>query len=177
VFSFFPRTSAAPPALGLRADWRAAALWLLGAALVQTTALHFLAVRGAVPSLILLVVARFASHAGFRAALLFGAAAGLLEDALAGDTGAGWTIATAIVAVLIWGSARFVFVDSTAIFTALVVVAELVREGLFWSVLSLEGYPPGLGIHFAKLALASALYTGLAALAVAAIRARFGRPR
>ena len=147
-------------------------LWLLAAGLAQATVVHFLAPRGAVPSLILIVVALFASRSSARGAILFGAAAGVLDDALAGNTGAAWTIATTVAALAMCGSARVLFVDSTAVFAAMVFAAALLRDGIFWSVMSLQGYPPGLGVHDTKLALASAAYTAAVALLVRVVRAR-----
>ncbi|MBV8073861.1 MAG: rod shape-determining protein MreD [Candidatus Eremiobacteraeota bacterium] len=167
------RSSAALGGLTLPVDWRKAAAWLLLAGFVQATVLHFAAVRGAVPSLVFLVVATYAVRAGVPAAILFGVAGGILEDALAGNTGAAWTLATTVSALGIALASRILFTDSVSIFAALVVVATLAREALYWSALSLEGYPVGLGAHYAKLAVASALYTGLAALAVAWARWRF----
>jgi rod shape-determining protein MreD len=170
--SFRSNVGGLPPA-ALPADWRYAAIWLLAAGLVQATALHFVALRGAVPSLIFIVVATYATRAGVVGAILFGAAAGLLEDALAGNTGAAWTIATTVVSLSVALSARVLFTDSVSIFAAIVVVGMLVREALYWTALSLEGYPTGLGSHFAKLALLSAAYTGLVVLVVAWARWRF----
>ncbi len=111
------------------------------------------------PVSIFLVVATYALRAGTAGAILLGAAGGLIEDALAGNTGAAWTIATSIAALGISGAARLTFADSPSIFAALLVVAALVREGLYWAVLSLEGYQVGLGMHYTKIAIASALYT------------------
>ena len=173
--SWSSRSSVRIPAVALPADWRHAAMWLLLAGLLQATLVHFLAVRGAVPSLVLIVVATYAVRAGIPAAIVFGVAGGLLDDALAGNTGAGWTISTTIVALAIAASTRIFFTDSTSIFTGIVFFAVLVREAIYWSVLSLEGYQVGLGAHYTKIALASALYTALAALVASWARWRFAK--
>lgn len=157
------------------ADWRVSALWLLLAALLQATLVHAFAIRGAVPSLVLLVVVSFSLRAPMRAAILFGACAGVLEDALAGTSGAGWTVATALTASLISASSRALFSDSVSLLAALVIVASLVRETVFWVVMSLQGYPPGLQIVHTKAALLDAAYTGLVFLAVGWARWRFAR--
>ncbi|MBV8601202.1 MAG: rod shape-determining protein MreD [Candidatus Eremiobacteraeota bacterium] len=167
------RSSAALGGVTVPADWRKALAWLLLAGFLQATVLHFVAIRGAVPSLIFLVVATYAVRAGVPAAILFGIAGGVLEDALAGNTGAAWTVATTIDALAIALASRILFTDSLSIFVSIVVVAALVREALYWSAISLQGFPVGLGAHYVKLAVASALYTGLAALAVAWARWRF----
>jgi len=166
------RSSAQAHAVRLPTDWRGAAIWLLVAGFLQSTLVHFIAFRGAVPSLIFLVVATYALRSGSAGAILIGTVGGLIEDALAGNTGAAWTIATTLSALAVSGAARMLFADSPSIFAALVVVAALVREGLYWAVLSLEGYPVGLGMHFLKIALASAVYTGLIALFVIYLRWR-----
>lgn len=167
------RNSARPHAVRLPTDWRAAALWLFVAGFAQTTLVHYIAVRGAVPSLIFLVVATYALRAGAPGAILLGAAGGLLDDALAGNTGAAWTMATTIAALGIWGSGRVLFTDSASIFAVVVMLASLLREAMYWAVLSREGYQVGLGVHYAKIALASALYTAVIALITAYIRWRF----
>ncbi|MGA3038482.1 MAG: rod shape-determining protein MreD [Vulcanimicrobiaceae bacterium] len=157
----------------LPTDWRAAAIWLIAAGFLQATLVHFIAIRSAVPSLVFLVVATYALRSGAAGAILLGAAGGLIEDALCGNTGAAWTIATTIAALGISGAARLTFADSPSIFAALVIVAALVREGLYWAVLSLEGYQVGLGVHYTKIAIASALYTAVIAMIVVWSRWRF----
>jgi rod shape-determining protein MreD len=140
---------------------------------LQTTLVHFIAFRGAVPSLVFLVVATYALRAGTPGAVLIGAAGGLLDDALAGNTGAAWTIATTVAAFFTSSAARVVFTDSPSIFAVVLIAAALLREGVFWATLSLEGFPVALGAHFTKIALASALYTGVIALIVIWARWRF----
>jgi rod shape-determining protein MreD len=167
------RNSAQAHAARLPTDWRAVAIWLIAAGFLQATLVHFIAFRSAVPSLIFLVVATYALRSGTAGAILLGTAGGLIEDALGGNTGAAWTIATAITALGVSGAARVVFADSPSIFAALLVVAALVREGLYWAVLSLEGFQVGLGMHYTKIAIASALYTGVIAMIVVWARWRF----
>lgn len=167
------RSSAPLGAVVFPVDWRLASAWLLAAALAQATLVHFFAIRGAVPSLMLLTVATYATRSSLAAAILFGAAGGFLEDALSGNTGAAWTIATAVVAAGIALSSRVLFTDSLTIFCALVVVAALVREAAYFAVLSLEGNPAGLGTHYLKLALAAALYTGIVSVVAGWARWRF----
>lgn len=146
---------------------------MFAAGFLQATIVHFIAVRGAVPSLIFLVVATYSLRSGPAGAILIGAAGGLLDDTLAGNTGAAWTIATTLSALLVSGAARVLFTDSPSIFAALVVAAALVREAIFWAALSLEGFQVGLGAHYAKIALASATYTALVGLVVIWARWRF----
>jgi len=169
----FRSNAAQAHATRLPTDWRAAAIWLVIAGFLQATLVHFVAIRSAVPSLIFLVVATYALRSGAAGAIVLGAAGGLIEDALAGNTGAAWTIATTIAALGISGAARLTFADSPSIFAALLVVAALFREGVYWAVLSLEGYQIGLGLHYTKIAVASALYTAAIAMVVVWARWRF----
>lgn len=171
------RSSAPLGAVVFPVDWRLAAVWLLVAALAQATLVHFFAIRGAVPSLVLLAVATYATRAPLAPAILFGAAGGFLDDALAGNTGAAWTIATTLVAGGISLSSRVLFTDSLTIFSALVLVATLVREAAYFAALSFEGNPAGLGTHYVKLAVASAVYTALLTLVAGWARWRFRPPR
>ena len=167
------RSSSRQHAVRIPTDWRGVAIWLFVAGFLQTTVVHFIAFRGAVPSLIFLAVATYALRAGPAGALLIGGAGGLIEDALAGNTGAAWTISTALAAVFVSTSARVLFTDSPSIFAVLVAVVAMLREAVFWATLSLEGYQVGLGTHFVKIAVASALYTSLIALLVIWARWRF----
>ena len=169
----FRSNAAQAHATRLPTDWRAAAIWLIGAGFLQATLVHYMAIRNAVPSLVFLVVATYALRSGAAGAILLGTAGGLIEDALCGNTGAAWTIATALAALGVSGAARLTFADSPSIFGALLVVAALVREGLYWAVLSLEGFQVGLGMHYTKIAIASALYTAIVAMVIVWARWRF----
>jgi rod shape-determining protein MreD len=166
------RNSAQAHAVRLPTDWRAAAIWLFVAGFLQATVVHYVAFRGAVPSLIFLVVATYALRSGTAGAILLGAAGGLLDDALAGSSGAAWTISTTVSALAISIAARLLFAESPSIFAIVVVVASLLREGLYWAVISLQGLPVGLGMHFTKIAIASSFYTAAIALGVVYLRWR-----
>lgn len=119
-----------------------------GAALVlvlaaQSALAPTLAVRGAAPSFVLVLVAAVAGRAEIGEALLFGALAGAGEDALAG-TGAAWTIATALVAALAASTVGSLGRDARG-FAALVALATPMRYLVLELVLQLEGHPlPGL---------------------------------
>lgn len=141
--------------------------WLVGAALVQATVGHALAIRGAVPSLVLIVVVFAAVRLGTKRALLIGIFGGLLEDALTAGTIGAWTIATGLTALAIGSLARVLFSDAPPAFICAVVFGSLLRSALFWAWMSLNGYPPGLAGTHAHLALTEALYTGALATGVA----------
>jgi rod shape-determining protein MreD len=151
--------------------WHIAAAWLLLAVLAQATIVHYLAVRGVVPSLVLVVVVWYAVRVDVRRAALYGLAAGLCEDVLASTTGAAWTLSTIATATLASVLSRGFFADSIPLAAAVTVIATLVRALLFWTIMSFEGYPPGLAsMHLRQALLATAL--NVAVMIVAMLVAR-----
>ena len=91
-------------------------------------------------------------------AAAYGLAAGLLEDALATTTGAAWTISTLVTAIAISLSSRGFFADSIPLAAVVTALATLLRALLFWTIVSLEGYPPGFAtMHFHQALVAGAL--------------------
>jgi rod shape-determining protein MreD len=134
-------TYAGPP-------WHVAVTICLAALIAQTTIVHYLAVHGVVPSLVLVVVVWYAIRVDVRRAAFYGLFAGICEDVLAGTTGAAWTISTGLVAVLTSVLTQDFFADSVPLAAAVTAIATVMRALLFWTVMSLEGYPAGLGgIH------------------------------
>jgi rod shape-determining protein MreD len=150
--------------------WYVAAAWLAGAVTVQATVVHYLAIRNVVPSLVLVVVVWYAIRVDTRRAALYGLVAGFCEDALSAQTGAAWTISTSVSALLASRLSRGFFADSIPLATGITIVVTLLRALLFWIVMALFGYPPGLGaMHFHEALLQSVLDAGviLAAMLVA----------
>jgi rod shape-determining protein MreD len=138
--------------------WYVAAGWLFAAAVLQTTFGHALSIRGAVPSFILVAVVWYAIRVDALRAAAYGLTAGLLEDALAATTGAAWTVSTLVTAVAISLSSRGFFADSIPLAAVVTALATLLRAVLFWTIASLEGYPPGLAtLHFHQALFASVL--------------------
>ncbi len=138
--------------------WYVAAAWLVAATILQATLVHYLAIRNVVPSLVLVVVVWYAIRVDARRAALFGLLAGFCEDALSAQTGAAWTISTSLSALLASLLSRGFFADSIPLVTAITIVATLLRALLFWIVMALSGYPPGLGtMHFHEAVLQAAL--------------------
>lgn len=138
--------------------WYVAAGWLALAVVAQATVVHYLAVRNVVPSLVLVVVVWYAVRVDARRAALYGLVAGLCEDALSAQTGASWMIATCLSAMLASRLSRGFFADSIPLVTGITVVATLVRALLFWILMALSGYPPGLAaLHFHEALLQAAL--------------------
>lgn len=139
--------------------------------MLQTTLAHVLSVRGAVPSFVLVAVVLYAVRVDALRAAAFGLAAGLLEDAMAATTGAAWTISTLVTAIAASLASRGFFADSIPLATIVVAVATLLRAVLFWTVVSLEGYPPGLAtMHFHQALFAAVLNVITTIVAMLAIR-------
>jgi rod shape-determining protein MreD len=129
-------------------QWHVAAAFCLLALVAQSTVVHYLSVRGVVPSVVLVVVVWYAIRVDVRRAVLYGLFAGICEDVLAGTTGAAWTISTASVAGFTSLLTRDFFADSIPLAAAVTAMATVLRALLFWTVMSLEGYPAGLaGLH------------------------------
>jgi rod shape-determining protein MreD len=130
-------------------QWHVVALVLAIAIVAQATLLHYVSIRGATPSLALVAVVWFAIRVDARRAAIYGLFAGICEDVLAAGTGGAWTISTTITAMLTSVLSRGFFADSIPIVAAVTAIATLVRALIFWTVMSLEGYPSGLaGLHF-----------------------------
>jgi rod shape-determining protein MreD len=138
--------------------WYVAAAWLCAAVLAQATVVHYLAIRGVVPSFVLVVVIWYAVRAGAGRAAVYGLVAGFCEDALSAQTGAAWMIATCLSALLASRLSRGFFADSIPLATTIIVIATLVRGLIFWIVMAISGYPSGLGtLHFHEALLQAAL--------------------
>jgi rod shape-determining protein MreD len=145
--------------------------WTALLALAQTVVVPLLAFRGAVPSLVTIAVVLYAVRTGARRGALLALPAGLLEDVFAG-TGGGWTISTTIVALLVGGFTRRMFADGAFVPAMLCGAAVLVRDLVFWSVMRMEGFPPGYAAVHAHAALWRALLTALIAFAWLVVRGR-----
>lgn len=147
-------------------SWERAALLLALALLAQVTFLHFVTLRGATVSVVLIAVIWFAIGADARRAAIYGFAAGFCEDMLATGTGGAWTISTTLTALLAGALSRGFFADSIPLVAGIVVLSTLVRDLLFWLVMQAQGYPPGLGsLHFHR-ALWQAVLNGMFVVAL-----------
>ncbi|MBV9333685.1 MAG: rod shape-determining protein MreD [Candidatus Eremiobacteraeota bacterium] len=158
--------------------WYVAAAWLCAAVLAQATVVHYMAIRDVVPSLVLVVVIWYAVRADALRAAIYGLAAGLCEDALSAQTGAAWTIATTLSALLASRLSRGFFADSVPLATIIVVIATLARALIFWIVMALAGYPSGLGtLHFHQALLQAALNAVIMLAAILVVRRFDTAPR
>jgi rod shape-determining protein MreD len=151
--------------------WYIAAAWLCAAVLAQATVVHYIAIRDVVPSFVFVVVLWYAVRVDARRAAIYGLVAGLFEDALSPQTGAAWTIATSLSALLASWLSRGFFADSVPLAATIVVIATLVRALSFWIVMALTGYPPGLGtLHFHEALLQAALNAVIMVAAIVVVR-------
>jgi rod shape-determining protein MreD len=142
------------------------------AVFVQTMFAQFVTFHGAVPSFVTIAVVLYAAKVGARRGALFGIIAGVLEDSFAA-TGGAWTIATTATALAVGGISRTFFSDGFAMLGALVALAILFRDALFWGVMSFEGYPRGFAAMHLHAALWQAALTGLCAMLYLLVRTRF----
>jgi rod shape-determining protein MreD len=154
--------------------WYVAALWLLVAVVVQTTIVHDLAIRSVVPSLVLVVVVWYAIRVDALRAAFFGLAAGLCDDVLSPQTGASWTLSTLFTSVVTSILSRGFFADSVPLAAAVTAIATLLRALLFWTFMSLGGYPAGLGAMHAREALLAAALNVVVMTAATLVSRRFG---
>lgn len=136
--------------------------------------MHVFTVRNVEPNLVLLAVVWYAIRVEAWRAAAYGLAAGFALDLLAfGTTGGAWTIATTAVAIFSSTISRGFFADSVPLVATITFVATLVVRLIFWVVMSLEGYPRGVGmIHFHE-ALFEALLNGILMMIVIVINRRF----
>ncbi|HEY6235878.1 MAG TPA: rod shape-determining protein MreD, partial [Candidatus Elarobacter sp.] len=145
--------------------------WTTLLAFLQTVVVPLLAFRGAVPSLVTIAVVLYASRAGSRRGALLALPAGVLEDVFAAS-GGGWTISTTVVALLVGLFARRMFADGAFVPAVLCGAAVLVRDLMFWTIMRIEGFPPGFAVAHLHTSLWRALLTALVAFAWLAVRGR-----
>ncbi len=145
--------------------------WTALLVFLQTVLVPLLAFRGAVPSLVTIAIVLYASRAGARRGALLALPAGLFEDIFAGTSG-GWTISSTIVALLVGMVSRRVFADGAFVPAVLCGLAVFVRDAMFWSIMRIEGFPPGFAVAHMHTAVWRALLTALVAFGWLVVRGR-----
>lgn len=145
--------------------------WTALLAFAQTVVVPLLAWRGAVPSLVAISVVLYATRAGARRGAMLAIPAGLFEDVFAG-TGGAWTISTTIVALFVGGLTRRMFTDGVFAQAVLCGIAVLARDLVFWTVMRLEGFPPGFAVAHTHTALWRAVLSALVAFVWLIVRGR-----
>lgn len=140
----------------------------LGLALgLQATLAPFIAVRGAVVSMVVLVVAWYAVRMGSLRGFAFGMVAGACEDALTGATGVAWTFSTALAGALAGRLARTYLADTKLALVPGAAVVTLVRYGAFALIMQSQGHGAALPLVQLHAALwQSALDAGVALAAL-----------
>ncbi|TAM89618.1 hypothetical protein EPN42_07280 [bacterium] len=139
------------------AHWPSLALAAAAAIVLESTWLRTLRVHGGALDLLVVFVAWYAATAGARRGMLYGALCGMVEDALAVRTGAAHMLALGLTgAACGWGS-RFVLPDSMFAIAGIVAVGTVLSNAIFWSTMSLGGFPDGLGSLHVHRSLWSAL--------------------
>jgi hypothetical protein len=149
-------------------------LALATALLVQTTLGAHLQFRGATIPFVALIVAWYALRTGSLSGLTFGLIAGACEDALAGSTGAAWTLSTGLIG-LACGRLRGTWLADTRL--ALVPGAALVtfvRYCAFAVAMQAEGRPLPLPLTHLHAALWQSLLGGIAAFIILRVAPRLG---
>ncbi len=146
--------------------------WTVLAVFVQTVCAGLLTEHAAVPSFATIAVVLYALKAGARRGALLAIIAGILEDSFAGSGGA-WTIATTLMALAAGAVSRGFFSDGFPMLGAVVALAIVVRDTIFWIVMSLQGYPRGFVTAHVHATLWQAALTGGCAMVYLVVRGRF----
>jgi rod shape-determining protein MreD len=168
----------APPAILFDPPaWWKAALALIVALLLQTTLAHFVTIRGAVPGIVLLLVLWYGMRTDMPSGLLFGTIAGACEDALAGWTGAAWTLSTALVGALAGRTAGTFITESRLSLVPYAAIATVVRYAVFIIVLRTEDRTMTLPMTHAHAILWQALINAILAYAVLSFIPKLGVSR
>jgi rod shape-determining protein MreD len=157
-------------------EWWVAALALLTALFAQVEFGHYLTLRGAQVSAVVVAIVWYALRANALNAAVFGLIAGICEDAFSAQTGVAWSVATPLAALFVNWLSRWFFADSIPAVAGVVIVTTLLRRMIFWIAMALQGYPPG----YARLHLHQTLWEAvfnalLAGILVLIARAREAR--
>lgn len=147
------------------AHWPSLALAAAVAIVLESTWLRTLHVRGGSLDLVVVFVAWYAATAGPTRGLVYGALCGLVEDALAVRTGAAHMLALGLTGAICGLGSRFVLPDSVFAIAGIVAAGTVLSSALFWSTMSLGGYPDGLGTLHLHRSVWSALL-GVIAFAI-----------
>ncbi len=132
--------------------------WIVAVALVaalgvQSSFAPFIAIRGATPSLVTLVVAWYALRTGSAHGLALGLFAGACEDALGGATGVAWTFATGFAGAAAGRLAHTWFGDTKVVLVPAVAALTFARFTVFAFAMALGGHSASLGLQQLHVAL------------------------
>ena len=152
--------------------WRSAGCVALGL-FVQTAFAPLLIVRSGMPSFVTIAVVLYALRVGARRGALLGLIAGVLTDCVAG-TGGAWTLTYTLLALVCGAVSRGFFADGAVPPSLFIGVAVIVRNVVFWIVMTAEGYPRGYGAAHLHAAIESGVLTAVCAFVYLLLRARYG---
>jgi rod shape-determining protein MreD len=155
------------------ATW-AVALAVFVALLVQSTLEPYIALRGAAPSLVTLVVTWYGVRMGSLRGLACGLAAGACEDALAGLTGCAWTFATGIAGTIAGRLSRTWLADTKLVLVPFAGAITLVRFLAFAILMQAQGRALALPLLHLREAILQSIIDALLALVVLVAIPRLG---
>jgi uncharacterized membrane protein len=150
------------------------ALALVAALLWQSSLGSFLQFRGATISFVPLVVAWYAVRTGSLRGLTFGLIAGACEDALAGSTGAAWTLATGLIGLTCGRLRGTSLADTRLVLVPGAALATFVRYCAFAVAMQAEGRPLALPLTHLHVALWQSALGAIVAFVVLRVFPRLG---
>jgi rod shape-determining protein MreD len=169
-----PGETAAPAYASEPPVWWHVALALFAALILQSAFAPFVAIRGASPSLVVLLVSWYAVRTGSLRGMTFGLIAGACEDAVTGSTGVSWTFATALAGALAGRLARTWLADTKLALVPGAALVTLVRYGAFALAMQLQRRPLDLPLLHFHAALWQSAVDALLALVLLALFPRLG---
>jgi rod shape-determining protein MreD len=151
------------------------ALAILIAAVLQVALAPHLAIGGAVPNFMLLVVIASALVEGPRVGAVTGFSAGLLFDLLGTGPIGPMALVLCLVGFAAGSLQENMFAEGWRLPVTVVFLASLVTEIAYWMVLAVAGEASAFWTTFTHVMLPSALYNGVLALLLFPWLARFLR--
>jgi rod shape-determining protein MreD len=151
------------------------AISVVVAALLQVALAPHLAIGGAVPNFMLLVVIAAALVEGPRYGAVTGFSAGLLFDLLGTGPIGPMALVLCLVGFAAGSLEENMFAEGWRLPVTVVFLASLVTEIAYWIVLAVTGNAQAFGTTFLNVMLPSALYNGVLALLIFPWLARFLR--
>lgn len=151
------------------------AVVIVGAVILQVALAPHLAIGGAVPNFLLLVVIGVALIEGPRYGTIAGFAAGLAFDLIGTGPIGPMALVLCVVGFLAGSLQENMFAEGWRLPVTVVLIASFVTEIGYWIVLSVAGVGGAFWSTFASVMLPGALYNGVLALLTFPWLARFLR--
>ena len=160
----------------MRPAFAPAIAYALALVVAQWSLAPFVRWRDTTPSLALIAIVLYTLRTDAAEGAGLALIVGLVEDAIGATPGA-WTLATPLIAIAVALLARRVFADSVGARAAMVGLAVIIRDAMYWTFRSLTGYPAGYAQAHFHAALWQGALTALVALAFLAWRERYATTR